>query len=84
MTLTGAAQDAKGGAVVVADDGRVVYLDGLAAWPDAVAGRRVTVTGRLVERVQAEPLVNDAGEHAAGASGPQWILEAPRWSPAEP
>jgi hypothetical protein len=83
VTLVGDARDAKGGAVVVEDGGRVVYVDGVDRWPEAVSGRRVAVTGVLVERKKIpDPVVNDAGEHSAGALGEQWVIEGARWEAA--
>ncbi len=85
VTVVGAARDAKGGAVVFADDGRVLYVDGLDSWPAAIRGQRVAVTGRIVERPLAPgPLTSDAGEHYAGATGAQTVIEGARWVPLEP
>jgi len=79
-TLRGTAHDAKGGAVVQTDEGRVVYVAGLAAWPDELRGRRVEVSGRLVrEKRIPDPVVNERGEHSAGAYGDQEIVEDARW-----
>jgi hypothetical protein len=84
-TVVGAARDAKGGAVVVADDGRVLYVDGVDSWPAAISGRRVAVTGRIVERtLDPGPLTSDAGEHRAGATGTQRVIEGARWEPLAP
>jgi hypothetical protein len=85
VTVVGAARDAKGGAVVVADDGRVLYVDGLDSWPAAIGGQRVAVTGRVVERTLAlRPMTSDAGEHSAGAIGAQTVIEGARWEPLGP
>lgn len=84
VTVVGDARDAKGGAVVVVEDGRVIYVDGVDGWPAAVTGGRVAVTGVLVERKMIpDPVTNDAGEHSAGALGNQWVIEGARWEPAE-
>lgn len=48
VTLTGTARDAKMGAVLVTAGGHV-WID-LEAWPDAVRGRTLRVTGRYVLR----------------------------------
>jgi hypothetical protein len=80
VTVEGAARNAKGGAVVVADDGRVLYVAGLESWPAELDGRRVAVTGRVESRPGSpEPLVDDAGQHSAGASGPQTVIVDPTW-----
>ena len=48
-TVTGIAQNAKSGAVVVTADGPI-YLENLAAWPEATLGKKVKATGVRVER----------------------------------
>ena len=44
-TLTGTAQNAKAGAVLVAEDGRTLYIPGLSGWPEGVDGQAIIVTG---------------------------------------
>jgi hypothetical protein len=81
VTLRGVAADAKGGAVLQTDDGRVVYVDGLERWPDAVAGHPVKAQGRLTRRkLIPDPVVGPAGERSAGAVGDQTVLEQATWS----
>jgi len=41
------AKNAKGGAVVVADDGSLIYLKNVVAWPENMLGKKVSVTGLL-------------------------------------
>ncbi len=60
-TVVGAARDAKGGAVVVADDGRVLYVEGLESWPAAIGGQRVAVTMNVLG---ASARRNDPGTDA--------------------
>lgn len=84
-TIPGIARNAKEGAVVVREDGGAVFVDGLVAWPVDLEGRRVEVTGRLVRRDRGDqPLVNDAGEHSAGATGPTEVVEGARWRATSP
>ena len=68
-TVRGIAQNAKLGAVVLADD-RVVYCHGLDHWPTDVVGTTVVVHGVLE---QTDAYVTPS-PHAAGASGSVWIL----------
>lgn len=82
-TIAGVARDAKSGAVVIGDDGAVVEVAGLDAWPAELEGRRVSVMGRLTQREGATSLVNDAGEHSAGSLGPHTVIEGATWRPAE-
>lgn len=68
--LTGTARDAKGGAVIVLDDERVVYVSELDAWPRGVAGRRVRAEGVLVTAARLPRATRDAsGAWSQGVSG---------------
>lgn len=81
--LLGVAANAKGGAVLELDDQRVVYLQGLEAWPDGVDGLRVQARGALrgaarLPRAKQSP----DGAWSQGvdaASGPELWLDAPEW-----
>ena len=82
QTLRGKAVDAKGGAVLVLDDGQTFYVSGLDAWPADLFGLRVEVTGTVkTQPLPSQPLVNDAGEHSAGATGSQDVIENATWRP---
>lgn len=81
---SGHAVNAKAGAALTAHENEVIYLDGLAAWPDGVAGRTVEVSGLLVTRqVVPDATVDAGGAISAGASGSQRVFESPRWSLVE-
>lgn len=78
-TILGRAENAKGGAVIVTSDGPV-YVEGLAAWDDAVLGRRVKAAGvRVRKHVLPEGGKNEKGEWLQGAEGPQDVLERATW-----
>ncbi len=80
VTLSGTAADAKGGAVVVTDDGAVVYLEGVDAWPAGIRGHRVEVTGkRTRKKLIPDPVVSPTGERSAGAFGDQDVIEGATW-----
>lgn len=82
-TLLGTARNAKGGAVVVRDDGGAVYVGGLEAWPAALDGQRVEVTGQLVrKKLIPDPVVGPNGERSAGAEGDQTVIEKATWRAA--
>lgn len=84
-SLSGTAGNAKGGAVIEADDGRVVYVIDLDSWPDELLGQRVTATGRLERRKYIpDPVVAADGAISQGAEGDQWVLDDAEWSPGEP
>lgn len=80
VVVVGKAQNAASGAVVAADDGRVLYVGGLDAWPDALLGARVEVRGRLVRRKLApDPTPGPGGEQRHGMVGESDVLDAARW-----
>lgn len=76
VTLTGTALNAALGAIVSLD-GRPVYVAGLRGWPEAVAGREITLTGRLVFRGAPDPegpVVHKRGDTYA-VEDASWTLE---------
>lgn len=81
VTVEGTARNAKGGAVIVGEDGVPIYLPMLPAWPDGIEGTVVEVDGRLDERkLLPDPAVGEDGAHSAGAEGTQtMLLGAPKW-----
>ena len=85
--LTGVARDAKGSAILEADDGRVLYLRGLDAWPGGVVGRKVVVGGTVGSShilPEAEVLPDGAiTQGVAPGSGPQLVVDGAEWSFAE-
>jgi hypothetical protein len=49
ITITGIAENAKAGAIVISkDDGNMYYIDGLAFWDKKIVGKRVKVSGKLL------------------------------------
>jgi hypothetical protein len=80
--VTGKALDAKGGAVVETDAGRVIYIGGLDAWPEDLFDKRVRVTGQLVRKAYLhEATVAPDGAISQGVPAGQldWVLEDPTW-----
>ena len=83
--VRGVARDAALGAVVVTDDGAVVYVDGLREWPPAASSRRVEVKGTLRRRKLApDPGVGADGGISHGASGTQLCVEGAAWTVEKP
>ena len=83
--LTGTAYNAKGGAILQLEDGRVVYLQGIFAWPAGLEGSNMQARGRLVEKgYLPEATVSPDGAHAQGVAigSTQWVLEVPSWQAA--
>lgn len=79
--LRGVAENAKGGAVIACDDGRVVYVDGLDAWPAEALRKRVIARGRL-ERTNyiPDPTVAEDASVSAGAEGLELVLFDAEWT----
>lgn len=71
--VIGFAANAKQGAMVVTPDG-AVRCASRAAWPDNEVGAPVVLEGALASVEHDEPLVDEAGERAAGASGVERIV----------
>jgi hypothetical protein len=82
VTLRGVARDAKGGAVVVTDRGPV-YVAGLDAWPAALAGRRVEVTGVVRQTKHIPDPVGPGNTVGQGAWGDQTVIVEATWRAAE-
>jgi hypothetical protein len=72
-TLTGTAQNAKAGAVIMTDDGRMLYVSGMSGWPKGVDGETIVVTGVVASEdvvpaaVQAPDGTWSQGKKEAGA-----------------
>ncbi|MDP7111949.1 MAG: YciI family protein [Myxococcota bacterium] len=79
--VAGTAENAKGGAIIVADDGRVVYIEGLDSWPDDLHGQAVIATGRLVEMeyLPVAQVSKDGAISQGTAGGTQTVLVGARW-----
>jgi hypothetical protein len=60
VTVEGVAEDAKLGAVLTmgAD---IIWIDGLEAWPKELRERRVSVTGRVIQRADLPVFVHREG-----------------------
>lgn len=76
--VLGTAHNAKAGAVIETHDRRVVYLEGVAAWPPGWEGATVSARGILRKKKIIPDPLGPNGELAAGAEGEQWVLERPR------
>jgi hypothetical protein len=74
-TISGKAENAKAGAVLVADDGRELYVEGLSAWGRESIGKRVTLTG-IVQRkgIYPEARADADGQEQQGMVGTPLVL----------
>ncbi len=77
QTLIGVARDGKAGPAI-SIDGVPVYVMGLEAWPEAWLGKRVEVTGQVVER-PGLPAPQDGEPPVAGIVGPYRVIENGSW-----
>jgi hypothetical protein len=62
VTIEGVAQDAKLGALVLTGGSRTLWIDGLDAWPEGMRGKRVRVTGKMIQRSDLPVFVEREGE----------------------
>lgn len=76
VTITGTAENAKAGAIICPEEGRVIYVLGMREWDNEVVGTEVTLRGRL-RRQQIFPRakVNSRGVMMQGISGTPLVLE---------
>jgi hypothetical protein len=79
VTFKGTAKDAKAGAVLIDKDQKVIYIEGLDAWPQEAFGKTIEATGVLVTKKYIPDPVNEAGEICQGAEGQQFVLEQAKW-----
>ena len=79
VRISGVAQNAKGGAVLMVNNAPW-YLEKLDSWPTEVIGKLVGVSGKLVDK-QYLPQggKNAKGEWMQGGEGTQNVIEAPTW-----
>lgn len=78
-TVKGTARDAKAGAVVQAEGGSPIYIEGLASWPADLRDQPVEATGMLVAQKAIPDPVGERGEVSQGAWGTQCVLTAATW-----
>lgn len=75
------ANDAKAGAVVVADDKKFYYVDGLVSWDKKFYGKKVKVTGeRIIENNVRHK--NDTAQ-VQEIVGIKRIIKKPKWTLVE-
>lgn len=69
ITITGIAEHAKTGAIVVTED-KTYYIANKDNWDkEGYYKKKVRVTGILETRTMNESLINDKGEHIQGSTG---------------
>jgi len=81
-TLTGTAQNAKAGAVLMTDDGRMLYISGMSGWPEGVDGHAIIVTGQVAsEAVVPAAVQAPDGTWSQGKkeAGDDLVIRDARW-----
>ncbi|HJN76087.1 MAG TPA: hypothetical protein QGF58_19300 [Myxococcota bacterium] len=79
--VEGVAGDAKGGAILITEDGRVLYLVGLDSWPSWALGHPVTATGTVSEQDYLPKATQDKdGAWTQGTTGGKdTVLQSTGW-----
>jgi hypothetical protein len=71
VTITGTAENAKAGAILVTAGDRPVYVEGLRAWPAEDLGKELTLTGFL----RRKRIYPEATPERQGMVGTPLVLE---------
>lgn len=84
VELCGEAKDAKAGAAIVTKEGYVIYLMGMAQWPDEIIEKEVCAKGRLKRmKYIPDPQRGVDGAISQGAEGQQYVIEGGKWRRVE-
>jgi len=81
VVIEGVAKDAKAGAVLETGD-KVVYINGLSAWPAGTAGQRLKLKGELRTIQPPATSIDPMGRAVQGTVGTQHVLHG--YSRVEP
>ncbi|GEM_PF-4404995 len=84
VNVTGTAENAKAGALLMLDPERPILLRGVPDWDEQTVGKRVNVEA-IVRRVPGYPQADDSDEAIQGtASGRDiWVLEVKQYRMVE-
>lgn len=75
VTLYGIAQNAKGYAVLLTEDEKVIYIRELAEWPEDLLDSSITIKGILRHiKLIPDPNITENGAISQGAQGLQYVL----------
>lgn len=73
--------DSKSGAVLLTEDGDIIYIEGLDYWPVGIVGKKVSAKGILVrKKLIPDPNVDARGAISQGLAGEQSVLEHAIWT----
>ncbi|MBL7871216.1 MAG: hypothetical protein JNM78_06370 [Cyclobacteriaceae bacterium] len=80
ITVSGLAQNGKGGALLLTLDSLIYYIEGVDFWNAEVVGKKIQATGILrIETVTEGELKNELGEYSQGVVGDRRILTEVKW-----
>ncbi len=76
VVLKGMAKNAKGWAVLITEDNKVIYIKGLLEWSDKLLDTEITIKGHLKKiKLIQDPQIDNNGAISQGAYGKQFVLE---------
>jgi hypothetical protein len=76
VNLFGIAKDAKGGAVLLTNDGNVIFIKNLEHWSPELLNKQFYISGILKKKkFIPDPVVDKNGAISCGAFGEQLVLE---------
>jgi len=80
IAITGIANNAKLGAIILTDNKEIYYIEGIDYWPHEVVGKKVKANGFLKKEYFNEvDLMNKKGEYKQGMSGEKLSLQNAIW-----
>lgn len=75
ITLTGIAENAKAGAIILTENNSVVYIAGLDEWPGDLYKHEVEVKGLLQKgKLVPDPVIGKDGGISCGAYGNDYYI----------
>ncbi len=84
IKISGSAENARLGAIVMTEDFTPIFLSGINEWDNNIEGKSVVVTGVLRRKLLApKATVGTNGEISHGVGGDSYVLENPTWTDNE-
>lgn len=80
VVLTGEAQNAFSGAILLLENRSPIYIAGLDEWPPDLYGKTLEVKGILRDKKLApDPVVDADGAVSHGKLGRDWVIDGAQW-----
>lgn len=84
ISVSGIAQNGKGGALIITGNGETYYISGLDYWEDTIIGKEVEVKGFIQsENFKEEDLKDKDGAWTQGMVGEKLSILKPEWKVIE-